>query len=128
MIYRILADIAVITHLLFILFVLFGGFFALYRPKLAWLHIPAFVWGGVLSIFGWVCPLTYLENDLRTKGTAAGYDTSFIEEYILPIIYPEELLGSFPKSGFVTIGIFVLTLNICIYGFLLIQRRTGSRK
>lgn len=116
MVYRLLADAVLWTHLCFILFVVFGGS-AVYRwPKMALLHVPAFLWGGLIAIGGWICPLTYLENDLRMKGTAEGYDTSFVENYILPLIYPELLFpGGFPKSGFIWIGVFVLTLNGILY-------------
>ena len=116
MIHRILADTVLSGHLLFILFVVFGGLLVFRWPKVAWLHIPTFLWGGIIEIGGWICPLTYLENDLRMKGAAEGYQTSFVENYILPLIYPELLFpGGFPRSGFMWIGLFVLALNGIIY-------------
>ncbi|MCW8886835.1 MAG: DUF2784 domain-containing protein [Motiliproteus sp.] len=119
MIYRLLADLTVCLHLLFILFVVFGGLLVFHWPKLAWLHIPAFLWGGGIEIGGWICPLTYLENDLRSLGATAGYDTSFVEQYILPLIYPQILFGdSFPPQGFLLIGIAVLLINGFIYIFI----------
>ncbi|MBL6958996.1 MAG: DUF2784 domain-containing protein [Rhodospirillales bacterium] len=119
MLYRILADAVVGLHFLFVLFVVFGGFLTFRWPRLAWVHVPSFLWGGGIELAGWVCPLTYLENDLRAQGAAAGYADSFVEHYVLPLLYPELLFtGGFPRTGFIWIGIFVLLLNGLIYGRL----------
>jgi len=114
MVYEILADLVVVLHLMFILFVIFGALLCFRWPRMAWLHIPAFLWGGGISFLGWTCPLTYLENDLRDQG----YGSGFIEHYLLPLIYPEILFGDFPRYGFTMIGIFVLVVNGYIYGRL----------
>ncbi len=115
MLYRVLADVAVVVHLVFIVFVFFGGFLTFRWPRVAWVHVPSFLWGGAISLFGWICPLTYLENDLRTKGAAEGYATSFVEEYVLQFVYPERLFGDVPRSGFIVIGVIILALNAVIY-------------
>ena len=111
MFYEILANLVVVLHLLFILFVIFGGLACFVWPRLAWIHIPAFLWGAAISFLGWICPLTYLENDLRNQG----YGSGFIENYLLPLIYPEILFGDFPRYGFIMIGLFVLVFNGFIY-------------
>ncbi len=116
MTFKILADFVVGLHFLFIVFVLAGGLLALRWPKIAWVHVPSFVWGASTALFGWICPLTYLENDFRARGMEAGYDGGFIEAYILPLIYPELLFpAGFPREGFIAIGVFVLGLNALIY-------------
>lgn len=127
MLYRVLADVVVAVHLGFIVFVIFGGLATLRWPRVAWAHVPSFVWGGGIAILGWICPLTYLENDLRAKGAAEGYASSFVEAYLLPLIYPERLFGGFPRIGFVLIGVFILALNAVIYWRLYRRlRRQGS--
>ena len=114
--YRILADGAVIVHLLFIVFVVGGGVLVWRWPMVAFAHVPAFVWGVMIEFGGWICPLTYLENDLRRSARAAGYEGGFVEHYIVPVIYPELLFpGGFPAAGFMVIGLFVLLLNLAIY-------------
>lgn len=129
MLYRFLADVAVVVHFGFIIFVVFGGLLVVYRPRFAWAHVPAFLWGSGISVFGWACPLTHLENKWRAQGAAEGYHTSFIEEYALPLIYPETLLGPFPRTGFILIGIFVLVLNCAIYwACWKTQHRTVKRR
>ena len=122
MLYRALADAVVGLHLLFVAYVVLGGVLTFRWPKLAWLHVPAFVWGAATALFGWICPLTYLENDLRVKGAEQGYSGSFIETYLLPLLYPDLLfVGGFPRSGFIAIGVFVLAVNATIY-FRFLQR------
>ena len=68
MFYRVMADAVVGLHLSFVLFVVFGGFLAWRWPRLAWLHVPTFLWVAGIEILGWICPLTYLENNLRAPG------------------------------------------------------------
>ncbi len=91
MIFRLTADLVVLIHLAFILFASFGGLLVLKYRRGALLHLPALIWAVLISLLGWVCPLTPLENWLRERGGVVGYDTSFIEHYILPVIYPGEL-------------------------------------
>lgn len=126
MFYRVLADVAVAVHLLFIVFVFFGGFLNFRWPRVAWAHVPAFLWGGAIGLFGWICPLTYLENDLRAKGAVEGYATSFVEEYVVPLVYPERLFGGFPRSGFIVIGVLIFALNAVIYWRLSTRLRPGA--
>lgn len=124
MLFRVLADVVVGFHFLFIVFVAMGGLFAFRWPRMAWVHVPAFLWGAGIALVGWICPLTTLENDLRNKGAEAGYEDGFIEAYILPLIYPELLFaGGFPRGGFIAIGLFVLTLNTAIYWRVLKKHR-----
>ena len=127
MLYGFLADAVVVLHLAFILFVLLGGLFALRWLWVAWVHVPVFLWGAGIELLGWVCPLTYLENHLRRKGSMAGYETGFIEHYLIPLIYPELLFpGGFPREGFIAMGVFVLVLNGAIYW--LVWRRHRRRR
>lgn len=109
-----MADIVIGFHFLFIVYVLLGGFLVFRWPKTAWAHVPCFLWGAIIEIGGWICPLTYLENHLRQQETEAA--ASFVETHIMPLIYPELLFpGAFPRSGFIWIGLFVLALNAVIY-------------
>ncbi len=116
--YLILADLIVILHVAFVLFVLFGGLLVLSRPRVAWLHVPAFLWGAALECYGWICPLTPLENSLRRQGGATGYQSEFIEHYLLRLLYPA---GLTPTSQLL-LGMLVLVINAAIYGFA-IQRK-----
>ena len=121
MLYRLLADVTVVVHLAFVLFVVAGGLLVLRRPRLAWLHVPAAVWGAVIEFAGWVCPLTPLENWLREQGGQVGYSTSFVEHYLIPILYPQTLTRELQWL----LGGLVLAVNLAVYAVVL--RRRGRR-
>ncbi len=114
MIYRLSADFVVLIHLAFILFAVLGGLLVLKYRRCVLLHLPALVWAVLISLFGWVCPLTPLENWLRERGGVLGYDTSFIEHYLLPVIYPGELTRRIQ----IFLGLLVLVINLGIYGWI----------
>ncbi|MCK5189548.1 MAG: DUF2784 domain-containing protein, partial [Methylococcales bacterium] len=101
----------VLIHFCFILFVIFGGFLALKWKKVIWLHLPAAVWGTLIEFYGWICPLTILENQLRRDNAGGAYSTGFIEHYIIPVIYPE---GLTPEIQII-LGIVVIVVNLFIY-------------
>jgi len=88
---RFAADLVLLAHLAFILFVVLGGWLVLRRHWVAWFHIPAALWGATVELMGWVCPLTPLENQLRASSGSAGYDGSFIARYLIPVVYPTSL-------------------------------------
>jgi len=117
--YQLLADSVLILHFLFVAFVLGGGLLALRWPRLLWLHVPAMAWGILVEVMGWICPLTPLENQLRTLAGGRAYSGSFIERYCLPILYPA---GLTPKIQWLLAGL-ILIVNLAIYATLLRTRR-----
>lgn len=122
MIYRFLADAVLILHLLFIGFVVFGGLFALRSPWIALAHVPAACWGAFIELTGRLCPLTVLEVDFRQIAGDAGYSGSFIEHYLLPVIYPAGLTRDIQ---FWLAGI-VIVANVAIYGVLVYRWRISG--
>lgn len=125
MIYRLSADLVLIVHLAFVLFVVLGGLLVLRRPRLMWLHLPAVVWGTLIEFLGVVCPLTPLETTLRKLGGGSGYEGDFIEHYIAAVIYPPGLTRGIQ----IALGFGALLLNMAIYGYwLLRKRRSKSRR
>lgn len=119
MVYRLLANLVVVLHFAFVLFAVFGGLLALWHRRWAWWHLPVVVWAVLIEWIGWVCPLTPLENWLWRKGGEAGYQGSFAEQYIVPLLYP---LGLTRSLQFV-MGAVVLGINVAIYGWLLYRAR-----
>ncbi|HEY9278518.1 MAG TPA: DUF2784 domain-containing protein [Eoetvoesiella sp.] len=91
MTYRILADLVLLTHAFFMVFVILGGILVLWKRWLLWLHLPALIWGAIVIAMGWTCPLTPLENALRQMAGQESYSVSFIEHYLLFAIYPPGL-------------------------------------
>lgn len=112
MLYRILADILVILHLAFVCFVVLGGLLVLRRRRWAWVHLPAAVWGALVEFMGWICPLTPQEVRLRMLGGEGGYTGGFVENYLIPLLYP----GNLTQGHQVVLGLFVVALNIFFYG------------
>ena len=121
--YALAADLLVVLHLLFILFVITGGLLVLRWPGLAWVHLPAAIWGTLIELGGWICPLTPLENSLRLSAGEVGYTGGFIEHYILPLIYPPGLT----RTMQIGMGMAVLLINGLAYTVLLIRRRRVKR-
>jgi hypothetical protein len=112
--YRLLADSVVLLHLSFVLFVVFGGFFAWRWPRIVWLHLPAAAWGAAVEFTGWICPLTPLEVWLRLKEGDSCYGADFIEQYVLPVLYPAGLSHDVQ----IVLGWFVVAVNVVVYSWL----------
>ena len=118
MIHRLLADSVLILHLGFILFVVLGGFLVLRWPRLAWLHVPVFLWGAAIEFGGWICPLTPLEKSLRELGGEVAWSGGFVEHYVTALIYPDGLTREIQ----LLIGAAVLAINASLYLRLWKQR------
>ncbi|MGH8369883.1 MAG: DUF2784 domain-containing protein [Gammaproteobacteria bacterium] len=119
MLWLILADTIVVIHLAFVLFVVAGGLLVLRWHRIAWLHLPAVAWGALTEFLHIVCPLTYLEDRLRSLAGGTGYSGDFVSHYLLPILYPPNLTTQIQ----ITLGSMVVIINIVIYAWLLRQRR-----
>lgn len=114
------ADLVVLAHFGFILFVALGGFLALRWRKIAWVHFPCVSWGVLIEWFGWLCPLTPLEYRLRKLAGEAGYTGGFIDHYIVPLVYPAGLT----RKVQIGLGVLVLLINLLVYGRVLrVQHR-----
>lgn len=130
MIYRILADMIVIIHMFFILFTVFGGLLVIKYPRVAYIHIPVFIWGAVVEFCNIICPLTPWENYFRELGGAERYASDFIEKYLIPVIYPA---GLNVKIQFI-LGCLVILVNAVVYSIIVYhyykkrKNETGFRK
>ena len=117
------ADVLVVLHFAFIVFVVLGGLLVWRWRWVAWLHVPAVLWGAAIEFVGGVCPLTPLENQWRVQAGESGYPHSFIEQYLAPLIYPAGLTPSVQ----ICLGAGVLLINMAIYGFLLYRARRAGQ-
>ena len=122
--YPLLANLVLIVHLAFVVFVLCGGLLVLRWRWIAWLHLPAAVWGAVVEFTGWICPLTPLENWLRTQGGEAGYEQDFTTRYLLPILYPVDLTRDIQ----LLLGTVVIAVNAAIYCWLWRTQAHGASR
>lgn len=86
--YRLLADLVVFIHFLWILFVIFGAFWGRNNRFVKALHIPALIYALLLETFAWYCPLTHLEVWLRAQhAPGAGYTGDFLVYYLEKLVY-----------------------------------------
>jgi Protein of Unknown function (DUF2784) len=118
-IYQLLADLLVLAHVAFVGFAVLGGLLALRWRRVVWIHLGAVIWAAAIEFSGWICPLTPLESWLRQKSGEAGYRFDFVAHYLLPVLYPEGLT----RGVQIVLGVFVLVVNLAIYGWLLRANR-----
>jgi hypothetical protein len=117
--FRFAADFVLLLHLAFILFAVLGAAMAVWWNWIPLVQVPVAAWAMFVELTGRNCPLTYLENYLRIKAGQSGYAESFIEHYLLAIIYPAGLTG---EIQLVLAGV-VIVINTAIYGWLLARKR-----
>jgi hypothetical protein len=119
--YGLLADAVVALHFAFVAFVVAGGLLVIRWPRLAWVHVPAAVWGAVIEFAGWICPLTPLENHFRRLAGHAGYEGGFVDRYVVAALYPQGLT----RSHQIALGVLVLVVNAIAYTVVVRRRRQG---
>jgi hypothetical protein len=111
MIYGLLADGVVLFHFLWILFLIFGGFWGRkYRP-VRYIHIPAVLFAWMVEVFDWYCPLTHVEVWLRSRQyPAGGYSGSFITHYLERVIYLD-----LPRGFIIFLAFLLIAMNCLLY-------------
>ena len=112
--YELAADLTLIIHFAFILFVIFGALLFFITTKIIFIHIPAFIWGSYIELTNSICPLTYLENWFLHKANLTTYSEGFIQNYLVPIVYPVSLT----KNLQIYLGIALIVINIVFYAFI----------
>lgn len=111
MLFTILAELVLVLHATFIVFVVLGALLAIRWPRVIWAHLPACAWGALIEFRGWLCPLTPLENWLRRSGGGTGYTTGFMEHYLAPLVYPAGLTPGIQ----IFLGFAVVLINAVLY-------------
>lgn len=119
MIYLALADLVLLTHAAFVAFVIFGGLLALWKPVIAYSHLPILAWGATVIAMGWVCPLTPLENYLRLMAGHENYRNGFIEHYLLQAIYPQGLTREIQ----ILLAVLLVAANLAVYAVIYYRHR-----
>jgi hypothetical protein len=122
--YALLADVVMVAHGLFVVFVVAGAVLVLRWPRIAWIHLPLAAWGAWVELGNRVCPLTPLENDLRRRAGEAGYQGGFLERYLVDLVYPPGLT----REVQVGLGVGVIVLNAAIYAWVWRRRRRMAHR
>lgn len=110
-VYSALAVFVLFLHALFILWVIFGALLTRSRPALRWLHIASLVWGILIELLPWPCPLTLLENWFEARAGVEPYHSGFLLHYLDKLVYPD-----LSASLLTVAGLLVCVLNLGIYG------------
>lgn len=84
-----LAVAALLLHLLWLAWVALGWLATRRRPLLRWLHIASLIYGILIEIFRWPCPLTLLEVEFARRAGRTAYREPFLVHYLEKIIYPD---------------------------------------
>ena len=116
--YSALAAVILALHLLFILWVVFGVTVTRGRPVLRWLHLSCVVWGILIEILPWTCPLTWAENWLEARAGIAPYQGGFLLHYLDALVYP-----NIPSGLLTGVGVAVCGVNLGIYAMRFHRRR-----
>jgi len=79
--YYVLACTVMALHGLFITWVISGAAFTRGRPRLRWLHIASLIWGVLIEVLPWPCPLTLAENWFTLRAGFTSYQGAFLLHY-----------------------------------------------
>jgi Protein of Unknown function (DUF2784) len=121
MVWRLAADVVMLIHFAFIVFVVIGPLLAWRWPRLLWFHVPAALYGLAIVTVGFVCPLTPLENSLRERAGESGYDGGFVDRYIEGVIYP----GRYTRIAQLLAALLIIVGYV---GVFVLSRRRDARR
>jgi hypothetical protein len=121
--YRLLADLVLVLHAAFVVFVVLGALLVLRWPRIAWVHVPVALWGAGIEFVGGICPLTPLENHWRRLAGELGYPGGFVEHYVVSALYPDGLT----RTVQIVLGALVVVVNVTIYAWAVRRNRRPIR-
>lgn len=122
--YEIAADLTLIIHFAFIIFVIFGALLFFVSRKIIYAHVPALIWGIYIELTHSVCPLTYLENWFLNKAKLTTYSEGFIQNYLVPIVYPSNLTNNLQTY----LAIVLIIANVVIYGLIISKQKKTKKR
>ena len=121
--YELAADLTLIVHFAFIIFVVFGGMLFFISTKIIYVHVPSLIWGIYIELTHSVCPLTYLENWFLQKANLTTYTEGFIQNYLVPIVYPKNLTDNLQ----IYLAIVLIVANMIMYGFIISKSKKNQQ-
>ena len=121
--YEFAADLTLIVHFAFIIFVVFGALLFFVSTKIIYVHVPALIWGIYIEITHSICPLTYLENWFLQKANLATYSEGFIQNYLVPIVYPTNLTVDLQTY----LAIVLIVANMIMYGLIISKSKKNNQ-
>lgn len=119
--YEALALAVLAMHLAWILWVVLGWLLTRHRPLLRWFHIGSLIYGILLELFLWACPLTHAEQWLLRRAGLSSYRDSFLGHYLEELIYPDV-----PPTLLMAVAVTVCLLVLGIYLHRFHHRTSGG--
>jgi hypothetical protein len=116
--YAALAGVVLAVHLVWIFWVILGALLTRQRPLLAGLHIVSVIYGIVIEIAPWPCPLTLAEQWLQGKAGMTHYTEGFLVHYLGALVYPDV-----PPSLLVWSATAIAAISLGVYGTRLCRGR-----
>jgi hypothetical protein len=117
-----LAVLLLSVHLAWLALVIFGAIWTRGRPLATTLHILALLWGIVVELGPWPCPLTLAESYFEARAGLPAYEGSFLLHYLDAVVYPD-----LPGWIVTAAGVAVCALNLAIYGWRWRSSRVAQR-
>ena len=121
--YEFAADLTLIVHFSFIIFVVFGALLFFVSTKIIYVHVPALIWGIYIEITHSICPLTYLENWFLQKANLTTYSEGFIQNYLVPVVYPMNLTDDLQTY----LAIVLIVANMLMYGLIISKSKKNNQ-
>jgi len=121
--YEFAADLTLIVHFAFIIFVVFGALLFFVSTKIIYVHVPALIWGIYIEITHSICPLTYLENWFLQKANLTTYSEGFIQNYLVPVVYPMNLTNDLQTY----LAIVLIVANMLMYGLIISKSKKKNQ-
>ena len=121
--YEFAADLTLIVHFAFIIFVVFGALLFFVSTKIIYVHVPALIWGIYIEITHSICPLTYLENWFLQKANLTTYSEGFIQNYLVPVVYPMNLTDDLQTY----LAIVLIVANMLMYGLIISKSKKKNQ-
>ncbi len=124
MFYQLLATFLAIAHFAFILFVALGALLVLRWRWVMYIQLPAAIWGAIIEIAQWDCPITTWENQALHRAGQSGYSEGFIAHHLFGIIYPNGLT----RGMEIALAVFVTVVNTVVYHRVRVIGRNARRR
>ena len=121
--YEFAADLTLIVHFAFIIFVVFGALLFFVSTKIIYVHVPALIWGIYIEITHSICPLTYLENWFLQKANLTTYSEGFIQNYLVPVVYPMNMTDDLQTY----LAIVLIVVNMLMYGLIISKSKKNNQ-
>ena len=121
--YELAANLTLTIHFAFIIFVVFGALLFFVSTKIIYVHVPALIWGIYIEITHSICPLTYLENWFLQKANLTTYSEGFIQNYLVPVVYPMNLTDDLQTY----LAIVLIVANMLMYGLIISKSKKNNQ-